>query len=34
MAYRGHLVVREQSGLEPGLRPVVKRLQTIVDSRR
>jgi hypothetical protein len=34
MAYRGHLVVREQSGLEPALRPVIRRLQGIIDSRR
>jgi hypothetical protein len=34
VAYRGHLIVREQSGLEPKLQPVVKRLQTIIDSRR
>lgn len=34
VAYRGHLIVREQSGLEPDLRPAVKHLQTIIDSRR
>lgn len=34
LAYRGHLVIREQSGIEPSLRPAVNRLQTIVDSRR
>jgi hypothetical protein len=34
MAYRGHLIVREGSGLEPALRPAVNTLQTIVDDRR